>query len=200
MVHCVSTSGGTVLFNNTACELVNCSAGYEPTALKTCQACTPGKYSTKSLPCVLCASNTFTLRNASSACFLCNDPGLTCTGGSATVQPGRWAHASSDSNTIETFACPPGYCVSTAIGSVCADNRYQSPDNILCGQCKPGFSEWGGVCVGEFAAAQPLLACFVAHDVFVHRSLNRLPFNQWRSHFPGHFADLGLHRVHLFFG
>jgi hypothetical protein len=45
---------------------------------------------------------------------------------------------------VDTFQCDGGRC---ADNFTCGPNRVAAEYNPLCGQCQPGYSEWGGACV-----------------------------------------------------
>jgi hypothetical protein len=45
---------------------------------------------------------------------------------------------------VATFLCDGGRC---AVDFACGANRVAAADNPLCGQCLPGYSEWGGACL-----------------------------------------------------
>jgi hypothetical protein len=76
---------------------------------------------------------------------------------------------------VNTFLCDGGRC---ADNFTCASNRVAAEDNPLCGQCQPGYSEWGGACVacsgvnGGLVLGLLLLAwaCVLAIHSFAQRA------------------------------
>jgi len=54
-------------------------------------------------------------------------------------------------------ACPGG-----ALSSQCGANRLPADDNLLCGKCQPGFSEWSGQCVECPAANAAMIILLIA--------------------------------------
>ena len=73
-------------------------------------------------------------------CLRCPSGGI-CENGIKS-KDNQWGYVT-ENNTIKFITCPPHYCCSS-IGSIkctsyntCAENR----EGILCGRCKPGFSE-----------------------------------------------------------
>jgi hypothetical protein len=75
---------------------------------------------------------------------------------------------------VVAFWCLPGLCsrssscnttnieaAGSTITSCCGSNRVSALDNPLCGACKDGYSEWGGVCVKCDKPNGPLIFMYV---------------------------------------
>jgi hypothetical protein len=65
-------------------------------------------------------------------------------------------------NNVEGVSCATMVSTSGVITrSCCGVNRLPPDSNLLCGQCKPGYSEWGGRCVACESTNGGLLFLYV---------------------------------------
>jgi alpha-tubulin suppressor-like RCC1 family protein len=126
----------------------------------TCQDCLPG-YFADNVTCSPCASGTFTATGASESCTRCPDgtfaafsgqtvcntctniEGVTCKDGDINNNENVWVQIQSNGDIV-AIDCPTGYCKSQF---QCANNRKPFSENVLCGQCLDGYTEWNGECV-----------------------------------------------------
>ena len=60
----------------------------------------------------------------------------------------------------DTSNCSTILRAGTLTISCCGYGRIAAADNLLCGRCLPGYSEWGGQCVGRF-----FLHCIYNHGI-----------------------------------
>ena len=127
-----------------------------------CTRCPLGRFSTEgSVACLPCPSGLYlssTQMTASSAdCAACPS-GASCTGDGITSAAGFYLEQSTDGRII-AYQCPGGYCTTcdderatstsaeqatVPMRTCCSANR--DPTSALCGQCMPGFEDWGGQC------------------------------------------------------
>src|SRR6185437_11588211 len=90
--------------------------------------------------CVTYCTQTYSLNTGAADCNACNQQGLTCVAGVAQVQAGFYAYLEGN-DTLVTVQCPPDLCEGGTTGSAqtsCQSGRWQSPQNLLCGQCEAG--------------------------------------------------------------
>ena len=96
-----------------------------------CEPCPVGTKSDASL-CISCGSSGYTLRPRQSACHLCNEPGVTCSDGLASIDRGYWPWIDAKTGGIRTAVCPPGLCEGgPALNASCALNRAPVGNNTL---------------------------------------------------------------------
>eukprot|EP01084_Bolivina_argentea_P064658 117898_1 len=94
--------------------------------------------------CELCGIGTYSMNN--DECKICNE-GTICLGGNNIKIKENWyAQLDDNDSYLHTALCAPRYCCTGSAGcsfedknSLCAANR--DPNVLMCGACKPGFSE-----------------------------------------------------------
>lgn len=153
---CVPCADGFPNENATECVRYVCARGYFfDRTIAECQACPAGKYGVggdlvDTGACVDCPSGSYSTMNASTACFRCSDVDskFTCVAGQVYVGPGVWVTRDEDGRLISDY-CPETMCLgwTSEGGVICSENRLASESNLMCRDCKPGYSEWGGRCV-----------------------------------------------------
>ena len=137
--------------------------------------CPPGRFSSNGLgDCTTCPPETYTAVNQSTECHACPTPAVAvnCHDGRVYAETGYWLFQ--QGTEIAVSACPIGLCAggSQAGSDQCGPNRLVAADNVLCGQCAPGYAQWSTSCVkceenngGLITAALFLLWAYV---VLVH--------------------------------
>ena len=167
-----------------------------------------GSYSSGGVSlCVGCPANTYSISNGSSVCVVCDESGIICANGLPYAAPGYWTlitspstgPSSMSSSTVSAFVCPAGFCTGAASPGValCANNRLQSPNNILCGVCLPDYVDWNGECVCKFTHTSfvSCVCCVLCRDLIVSLCMCRLSLSQWQY---GVFGSVGFVRLCYF--
>lgn len=68
----------------------------------------------------------------------------------ASAQAGFWVlETNFTTGALQTFACPPGFCQGATDGTQtsCGTGRIDGSENVLCGQCLPGYAGLLGCCL-----------------------------------------------------
>jgi len=140
--------------DGTNCSSFFCLRGHHwnVSAMK-CVECEIGTYSNETgsvLNCIRAPINTYVPKPGATEALSCTKlKGVYCVNGTAYSQDGYWMYVwNNETGEVRAELCLEGYC-EHAEGSTfqCASNRQQSANNVLCGHCEPGYTDWQGDCL-----------------------------------------------------
>jgi hypothetical protein len=135
---------------------------YQTNSLSTrCDLCSVGQHQpgVGQTTCFTCTSSSYTIEEGASRCAECNNDGLLCEGGRVRVKSDYWSWSESYitisgnltliNQRLHTVPCARGRChggdydLHSSKFQPCADDRNQSLNNIMCGACRDGYTEFG---------------------------------------------------------